>query len=246
MWYNEFAKRFKQMRLLTQDILICNELKYMIENTPILEGEKLPSQRELAHLLDVQRPTVRTGLKLLLQEGWIYAKERSGYFVSPKRITKNVSQLSSTTKMVLSMGKEMRLSVLKIERREVDKELSLKIKLPIGTKIFYMIRLRVVEEEKVSVEVSYIPVSIAPTLDECDFSKKSLYGILEDDFLIDLDHARQSISVELANEEIASYLGIEVDTKLVVEEGLVYSKDKKPVEYSLSYMILNRFVYENM
>ncbi|NCC54936.1 MAG: GntR family transcriptional regulator, partial [Erysipelotrichia bacterium] len=150
------------MRLLTQDILICNEIKYMIENKPILEGEKLPSERELAALLDVQRPTVRTGLKLLLQEGWIYAKERSGYFVSPKRITKNVSQLSSTTKMMLSLGKEMSLRVIKVEKQEVDKELSTKIKLPIGTKIFYIVRIRMLNEEKISIDLSYIPASIAP------------------------------------------------------------------------------------
>ena len=240
------SQRGFKMRLLTQDILICNEIKYMIEHTPILEDEKLPSERELAQLLDVQRLTVRTGLKLLLQEGWIYAKERSGYFVSPKRITKDVSQLASTTKMVLSMGKEMRLNVLKIERREVDKELSMKIKLPIGTKIFYMIRLRVVDEEKVSLEVSYIPVSIAPSLDRCDFSKKSLYGILEDDFLIDLDHSKQSIGVDQASEEIASYLDIDVNSMLVAQEGLVYSKDDTPIEYSISYMKMNRFVYENL
>lgn len=33
------------MKRLTQDIMICNELKYMIAHRPIREGEKLPSER---------------------------------------------------------------------------------------------------------------------------------------------------------------------------------------------------------
>lgn len=234
------------MRLLTQDIIICNELKYMIENQPMLEGEKLPGERELAAMLDVQRATVRKGLKILLQEGWIYAKNRSGYYVAPPRITKDVYCLSSTTQAILSMGKEMKLRVIDIKKTEIGKELSSKIKLPIGTNIFYIVRLRDVENEKVSIELSYIPVEIAPTLMEKDFEKKSLYGILEDDFLIDLDYSKQEISVSKADKELAYYLDVEEGTNLVKQEGLVYSKGNQPVEYSVSYMKMNRFVYSSI
>lgn len=101
------------MRLLTLDVIISNEIKYMIDHQPILEGEKLPGERELAALLDVQRATVRKGLKILLNEGWIYAKNRSGYFVSPKRIKKNVYFLDSTSKSIQTEGTEMKLTLVK-------------------------------------------------------------------------------------------------------------------------------------
>lgn len=234
------------MRLLTLDITISNEIKYMIENKPILEGEKLPGERELAQMLDVQRATVRNGLKILLNEGWIYAKKRSGYFVAPKRINKDVYSLDSTTKTIQAMGKEMKLKVVKFETLEVDKELSQKIKLPIGTKVFYISRLREVENERVSLELSYIPVALAPTLNEKDFEQGSLYDILENDYLIDLHHSQQTITVEQADSELALYLEIAEGTNLVKQEGLVCSKDEQPIEYSISYMKMNRFMYSNV
>lgn len=233
------------MRILTQDIIICNELKYMIETKPLLEHEKLPSERELAALLDVQRATIRLGLKLLLQEGWIYAKKRSGYYVSAKRITKNVTTLASTSKMLLSLGREMKLRVVKIEKKEIGRELAVHMKLAIGTKVFYITRIREVEKEKVSVDLSYIPVSLAPTLMEKDFSERSLYDVLEKDYLIELDSSQQTITIEKAKGEIAAYLDVDEGEYLAKQEGLVYSKDQEPVEYSVCYMKMNRFIYEN-
>lgn len=233
------------MRILTQDIIICNELKYMIETKPFLEHEKLPSERELATMLDVQRTTIRTGLKLLLQEGWIYAKKRSGYYVSAKRITKNVSRLASTSKMMLSLGREMKLRVVNIEKKEIGRELANHMKLPIGTKVFYIIRIREVEDEKVSVDLSYIPVALAPTLMDKDFSEKSLYDVLEKDYLIELDSSQQTITIEKAKGEVATYLDVDEGTYLAKQEGLVYSKDQEPVEYCVCYMKMNRFIYEN-
>ena len=48
------------MKLLNKDELIANELKlYFIKNN-IGEGEKLPSEREVAEKYGVQRATVRS------------------------------------------------------------------------------------------------------------------------------------------------------------------------------------------
>lgn len=45
--------------------------------------EKLPSKRTLAEHLGVSIITVEYAYRLLMEEGYVYARERSGYFVSP-------------------------------------------------------------------------------------------------------------------------------------------------------------------
>jgi GntR family transcriptional regulator/MocR family aminotransferase len=45
--------------------------------------EKLPSKREMANWLDVSLITIENAYQLLLQEGYVYTKERSGYYVMP-------------------------------------------------------------------------------------------------------------------------------------------------------------------
>ena len=59
-------------RCIKEDIL-CGALK---------SGEKLPSKRTLAQHLAVSIVTVENAYDQLLSEGYVYAKERSGYYVS--------------------------------------------------------------------------------------------------------------------------------------------------------------------
>lgn len=46
-------------------------------------GEKLPSKKNLSAHLHLSANTVETGYSLLMQEGYIYSRPRSGYYVSP-------------------------------------------------------------------------------------------------------------------------------------------------------------------
>lgn len=44
-------------------------------------GTKLPSKRKLAEHLDISKVTVENAYSLLLSEGYIYSKEKSGYYI---------------------------------------------------------------------------------------------------------------------------------------------------------------------
>ena len=72
--------------LLTLDVALSKEIKYMLKEEHYLPGDKLPSERKLAELFHVQRLTVRGALNLLLQDKTIISKPRSGYYVAPKHI----------------------------------------------------------------------------------------------------------------------------------------------------------------
>ena len=46
-------------KLLTLDVALSKEIKYMLKEEHYLPGDKLPSERKLAELFHVQRLTVR-------------------------------------------------------------------------------------------------------------------------------------------------------------------------------------------
>ncbi len=50
-------------------------------------GDKLPSKRALAQNLCVSVVTVQTAYEQLLAEGYVFSKERRGYFVSNVAVT---------------------------------------------------------------------------------------------------------------------------------------------------------------
>ena len=70
------------MKGITLDVLIADEIRSQIENGQYPEDSRLPSERELCDEFSVQRLTVRSSLQILKYEGYIYSKERKGYFVS--------------------------------------------------------------------------------------------------------------------------------------------------------------------
>lgn len=62
--------------------MIANQIKDKISNGSYKAGERLPSERELAEMLEVSRPSVREALIALEIEGWVDVRVGSGVYVT--------------------------------------------------------------------------------------------------------------------------------------------------------------------
>lgn len=63
-------------------IQLYTEIKLSIQQQTLQAGDKLPSKRQLAELNGISQNTVLNAYEQLLTEGYIYAKERQGYYVA--------------------------------------------------------------------------------------------------------------------------------------------------------------------
>lgn len=61
---------------------IADQIKEKISNGAYRAGERLPSERELAEMLEVSRPSVREALIALEIEGWVDVRVGSGVYVT--------------------------------------------------------------------------------------------------------------------------------------------------------------------
>ena len=95
------------MKLLNKDALIAREIKYYIMKEKLTEYMKLPAERELAERFQVQRATVRSALQMLVTEGVIEARERSGYYIRPQKIEEGLRGISSFSQKALECGKQL-------------------------------------------------------------------------------------------------------------------------------------------
>jgi GntR family transcriptional regulator/MocR family aminotransferase len=68
--------------IVSLQIQLASQLKRLVQNGQLLSGELLPSTRELAAELKVSRNTVVHAYDMLLSEGYVESRERSGIFVS--------------------------------------------------------------------------------------------------------------------------------------------------------------------
>ena len=200
------------MKLMNKDEFIAYELKFYFMKNKLKEGEKLPSERDLAEQFGVQRATVRSAYKLLEDEGIIEFSEK-----------------------LEKMGAQTRSRLLAFERVEVDKELNKSIKLPLGTPLFKITRIRMVVEEDravpITIEYSYIPESKAPKLMRFDLEDNSLFDILIQEYHHIPKKQELTVGIVYADENEAKALNVDKLTALVKKEGITYDEKGEVMEY---------------
>lgn len=74
-----FTLHFTKERPLYQQLY--EYIKYNIEDGTLQPHEKLPSKRKLSEYLSLSQNTIQSAYNQLLDEGYLYSKERSGYYV---------------------------------------------------------------------------------------------------------------------------------------------------------------------
>ncbi len=62
--------------------LVVERIKHLLENGDLKAGSRLPPERELADMLDISRPSLRTALKALSVMGIIRAKPGAGTYIA--------------------------------------------------------------------------------------------------------------------------------------------------------------------
>ena len=90
---------------------IYEYIKQEILHGTLLKNTKLPSSRTLAEQLNISRSTVNSAYEQLLSEGYIYSKEKKGYYIS------NVNRLQSFTSTEHSLQKKELLVASKKEKK---------------------------------------------------------------------------------------------------------------------------------
>lgn len=231
------------MKLMTLDLIVAEEVKYLIESGSLKSGEKLPSERDLSEYFQVQRLTLRSGLQMLEEAGYIYSVPRSGYYVANTRISKAADNISSITSDVQTSGHTMETKIIKFVEKEIDKYLYTEMKLPLGTRLYEIKRLRIIDGKPVSVDYSFIPKHVTPGLEKYDLENKSLYTILQDEYSIQLNKSTQEIVVLKAEDNYCEALGLTTDDYVVLQNGIVYDQNGQLVEFSETYSKVGVFEY---
>lgn len=214
------------MKLLNKDEFLANELKFYFIQEKLKEGDKLPSERELAEKYGVQRVTVRSAYQILEEEGIIENRTRSGRYMGHGRIRTDLCQIQSFSEKAQDLGMDKENKLLAFELVEVDKRLSKKMKLPIGTVLNKITRVRSVrrgnEMFPVAIEYAYIPEEMAGKLMKYDLEERSLFQILSEEYGRVPKREEQVVEIVYADEFEAKTLQVDQRTTLVMKEGITY------------------------
>lgn len=112
--------------------ILYENVKNDIISGRIKQGEKLPSKRTLAERINVSVITVDAAYRLLIDEGYVYSKERSGFYVGMAIVGRNEKPVIAERETALNKDAEIDFrfsSLSKIMRKvitEYDRALLIK------------------------------------------------------------------------------------------------------------------------
>lgn len=206
------------------------QIKRQIDEGWLGAGRQLPSERQLAAQLGLNRNTVRKAIQDLVTEGACVRRLGIGIFVADSRITMDMQSSMGLTRRVEGSGGKLRTVVLEqavVREPEIAYEA---LETPEETALLLLKRLRIVDEEPVVLETAYLPLGRFPDLDSYDFTA-SLYRILRTDYDTHPSHAKGLLRYRLADYDLARSLNTSINAAVFEKEATVYATSERPIEY---------------
>ena len=172
------------------------------------EGDLLPSENELCQLYGLTRPTVRQALSTLANDGYIRKHQGKGSIVHllPRDI--GILSVSGTTSAVGDRNLKTGI-IVKPVLVPWDKNFMFPLSpLEEESGCIYMERLRLLEDEPIFYDITYIANINLPRITSRQFENRSLFKILRDYYRIEVKGGEQRIKAIPSSGKISKYLHI--------------------------------------
>ncbi|MGM1047225.1 MAG: trehalose operon repressor [Bacillota bacterium] len=206
-------------------------------------GSKLPSENELAVTYQTSRETVRKGLNLLAQNGYINKVKGKGSFVlDTGRLKFPVSGLVSYKELSERLGKKSRTLVYVTECVPAGDKIAKELHIRANQPVWKIIRAREIEGERIILDIDYLLAEIVTNLTK-EITADSIYQYLEQELHLKISYAEKVICVERATEMDHQYMDLRDDTHVVVVRGYVHLEDTTLFQYTESRHRLDKFQF---
>jgi GntR family transcriptional regulator len=217
-----------------------NILKGKLERGEWVVDSQIPTEEELCRLFDVSKATVRIAVAELVREGYLRRQQGKGTFVCKRVIPEGLSMLTSFKENMLEAGVVFETQVLAKTVMMLTDDLNLKLDVPDDRHIVYLKRVRLVGDEPVLLQESYLPHAICPALLAEEMEKQSVLEVLEERCGVRVTRVRDYIEAIAIGEEEARILGLPAGSPALLLEQYFYAGDQQ-VMYTRSVKRPERF-----
>lgn len=137
---------------------IYDSLKQSIKKGEFKAGEMIPSEAELCEKYGVSRTTILAAIQMLQNDSLIIRKQGKGTFVSEPKFSRDLSSARNRFFGMMSSEKDIVPStqILQLRAELIDSTNSQLLGVESNTKVVFLKRLRLIDNEPVAVTWSYM------------------------------------------------------------------------------------------
>jgi len=191
----------------------------------------------------ISRATVRRAMQEMEQEGYIRRLPGKGTFVLRTRIRRGLTRLSSLTEDMQERGQTVTARLLDFTFKAPPAYIAEHFGLGLDDALLYVYRLRLADGSPIVLNLSYIRLPPGVSISEKEVrDAASLWALLELKGLRPIE-ADRVIEAVLAGQDRAALLDVPVGSALLQVEGMAYTINHIPVEYSQVISSGERYKY---
>ncbi|MGO9133376.1 MAG: GntR family transcriptional regulator [Methylovirgula sp.] len=202
----------------------------------ILDGvyaphERLPSENTLMNIFEVSRITVRQALRDLHNEGLVFSAQGKGTFVSKPKAVQDVQQLQGLEEAMVAKGYVAGTKLVSMGQKRPTKAVRAALQLSSGEDVVEIKRVRHLNFEPVSVDLSYFPMDIGSKLINCDVTG-DIFPLLENELGQRLGAADLKLEAILPDsEDLQDLLQMKAGDPILRVERMTYTADGRPIDF---------------
>lgn len=215
-------------------------LKNKIESGEWPVESQIPTEDELCKTYEVSKATVRLAVSDLARQGYLKRRQGKGTFVCKRIISEGLSMVSSFKELMLDAGVVSSTKVLAQTMMMPSDDLDIKLDVAEDKHIIYIKRLRLVDNEPVLFQETYIPYHVCPSLLEEDLEKNSLLALMEKKCGVRITKVQDYIGMNYLEADECKLLGFPDSCAALILEQLFYSGETQ-ICYTRSIKRPDRF-----
>ncbi|MEB3100853.1 GntR family transcriptional regulator [Ferviditalea candida] len=216
---------------------IKEELENQMESGELQEGQRLPSEVEMARRFAVSRETFRAAVRKLEEEGKVRIRHGVGTFVIRPLdpIPSSIDRLSSTSEMIQTAGLQEGQHQESIRREACQTEWAEFLKIRPGDPVIVSERMRKANGEPISFNINIMPYSFVGDVFQMNTLRGSLMRFLEENCGIRIVSANTELVVPLQTDANCQKLRVNPNTTVILLKQIHFDSSHLPVLFSYDY-----------
>ncbi len=209
-------------------------LRALVGSLANSNDDRLPPERTLALQLGVSRTRVRRLLQNLAAEGLVIAKPQSAWRASGQAISEPSQTLVSFSEMAVMYGYTPHSEVLSATVRLASSSEARRLHLQELDPVFELIRRRFLDSRPVSIETVVIPLALAGSQAQADFTDQSLFRALADEG-IEVRRTDAVVEAVSAPAHISALLNLDDHAPVLLQQEASFDSYGRPLFLGLAY-----------
>ena len=208
-------------------------LKDAIENGEWKPNEFIPSERELSNKFNVSRITTKKAVTNLRAEGYLKIIKGKGAIVSKSKIEEHFFyNITTTFQELKEKGYKVENKIFKFEIIHPEKTIIENLNLTSGDEVYYIERLRLINDEPYHYTKGYLPLYLYKNLNLKDLIENSIYDLVTNKYKQIISKIDKVFEASKTSFEDSKLFNTSANFPMLFFINKTFNIDNVPIEFS--------------